>query len=224
VDVLHPSRPNVSRADLAEKLAAIYKADKARVVTFGLRTQFGGGRSTGFALIYDDEASQRKFEPRYRLVRVRERYRILLMLSQFTCVYSQEWRPRWRRLRVSYGRNARTVRRRFVSYLSTYSSVASDLLPSAPWYQKSQGCRASQEGQVDDGTHLCLLAFVVSMHTMLIPRSYAYASLPSSLCIAYRISIPKTWSTLKVLSKNDAANRVVYGYLNILRLRKEDED
>jgi len=40
------------------------------VVTFGFRTHFGGGRSTGFALIYDDEASQKKFEPRFRLVRV----------------------------------------------------------------------------------------------------------------------------------------------------------
>ncbi|KAF9526448.1 ribosomal protein L23/L15e core domain-containing protein [Crepidotus variabilis] len=69
VDVLHPNRPNVSRVDLAEKLAALYKADKGRVVTFGLRTHFGGGRSTGFALIYDDEASQKKFEPKYRLIR-----------------------------------------------------------------------------------------------------------------------------------------------------------
>jgi len=70
LDVLHPSRPNVSKAELSEKLAALYKTDKNRVVTFGFfRTQFGGGRSTGFALIYDDEASQKKFEPRYRLVR-----------------------------------------------------------------------------------------------------------------------------------------------------------
>ncbi|OCH96171.1 40S ribosomal protein S24 [Obba rivulosa] len=69
VDVLHPSRANVSKAELSEKLAAIYKADKARVVPFGFRTHFGGGRSTGFALIYDDEASQRKFEPKYRLIR-----------------------------------------------------------------------------------------------------------------------------------------------------------
>ncbi|CAL1695862.1 unnamed protein product [Somion occarium] len=69
VDVLHPSRPNVSKAELSEKLAAIYKADKARVVPFGFKTVFGGGRSTGFALIYDDEASQRKFEPKYRLIR-----------------------------------------------------------------------------------------------------------------------------------------------------------
>jgi len=69
LDVLHPSRPNVSKAELSEKLAAMYKTDKERVVTFGFRTQFGGGRSTGFALIYDDEASQKKFEPRHRLVK-----------------------------------------------------------------------------------------------------------------------------------------------------------
>lgn len=69
VDVLHPGRANVSKTDLSEKLAALYKADKNRVVTFGLRTHFGGGRSTGFALIYDDEASQKKFEPKHRLIR-----------------------------------------------------------------------------------------------------------------------------------------------------------
>ncbi|KAL5535572.1 RPS24A [Sanghuangporus sanghuang] len=69
VDVLHPDRPNVSKAELSEKLAQIYKTEKARVVPFGFRTHFGGGRSTGFVLIYDDEASQKRFEPRYRLVR-----------------------------------------------------------------------------------------------------------------------------------------------------------
>jgi len=71
LDVLHPSRPNVSKDELSEKLAAMYKTDKARVVLFGFRTHFGGGKSTGFGLVYDDEASQRKFEPKYRLVRVR---------------------------------------------------------------------------------------------------------------------------------------------------------
>ncbi|KIL70817.1 hypothetical protein M378DRAFT_155747 [Amanita muscaria Koide BX008] len=70
VDVLHPSRPNVSKADLSEKIAAVYKTEKERVVPFGFRTQFGGGKSSGFVLIYDDEASQRKFEPKHRLIRV----------------------------------------------------------------------------------------------------------------------------------------------------------
>ncbi|TFY69746.1 hypothetical protein EVJ58_g214 [Rhodofomes roseus] len=69
VDVLHPSRANVSKTELSEQLAKMYKADKARVVPFGFRTAFGGGRSTGFALIYDDEPSQMKFEPKYRLIR-----------------------------------------------------------------------------------------------------------------------------------------------------------
>ena len=33
--------------------------------------QFGGGKSTGFGLIYDSIDAAKKFEPRYRLVRVR---------------------------------------------------------------------------------------------------------------------------------------------------------
>ena len=70
VDVIHPSRPPISRDELSEKLAKLYKADKARVVPFGFKTHFGGGRSTGFALIYESEETQKKFEPRYRLVRV----------------------------------------------------------------------------------------------------------------------------------------------------------
>lgn len=116
VDILHPSRANVSKAELSEKIAAIYKTQKDRVVTFGLRTQFGGGRTTGFALIYDDEASQRKFEPKYRLIRVRG---TLLVLSSncSRCIvqsYSQvSWRPH-QRPTASCGRSARTVRRRCV--------------------------------------------------------------------------------------------------------------
>jgi small subunit ribosomal protein S24e len=70
VDVLHPTRATVSKAELNEKLAALYKTNKGQVSTFGFKTKFGGGRSTGFGLIYDDEESQKKFEPKHRLVRV----------------------------------------------------------------------------------------------------------------------------------------------------------
>ena len=48
----------------------MYKTEKERVVVFGLRTKFGGGSTQGFGMVYDDEESQKKFEPRYRLVRV----------------------------------------------------------------------------------------------------------------------------------------------------------
>ncbi|KAK4055431.1 hypothetical protein OIO90_003269 [Microbotryomycetes sp. JL221] len=68
VDVLHPTRPNVSKDELRDKLSAMYKAPKEQVIVFGFRTQFGGGKSTGFALIYESKESLR-FEPRYRLVR-----------------------------------------------------------------------------------------------------------------------------------------------------------
>jgi small subunit ribosomal protein S24e len=67
---VHPTRANVPRAELADKLASLYKTEAKRVVVFGLKTKFGGGSSQGFGLIYDDEESQKKFEPKYRLVRV----------------------------------------------------------------------------------------------------------------------------------------------------------
>ena len=70
VTVTHPTRANISRDDLAERLAQLYKSEKERVVVFGLRTKFGGGSSQGFGLVYDDEESQKKFEPKYRLIRV----------------------------------------------------------------------------------------------------------------------------------------------------------
>mgnify|MGYP002622493673 CR=1 FL=1 len=47
----------------------MYKAQKDQVSVFGLRTQYGGGKTTGFALIYDSPEALKKFEPRYRLVR-----------------------------------------------------------------------------------------------------------------------------------------------------------
>ncbi|KAK3681280.1 ribosomal protein L23/L15e core domain-containing protein [Podospora appendiculata] len=70
VDILHPSRANISKDELRDKLAAMYKAAKDQVSVFGLRTQFGGGKTTGFALVYDSPEAMKKFEPHYRLVRV----------------------------------------------------------------------------------------------------------------------------------------------------------
>lgn len=37
-----------------------------------LHAQFGGGKSTGFGLIYDNIPAAKQFEPKYRLIRVRE--------------------------------------------------------------------------------------------------------------------------------------------------------
>ena len=62
VDVLHPNKANLSKDDVRTRLASLYKAPKETIQTFGFRTQFGGGKSTGFALIYDSEADLKKFE------------------------------------------------------------------------------------------------------------------------------------------------------------------
>merc|ERR1711939_72562 len=70
VDILHPNRANISKDELRGKLAEMYKANKDQVNVFGLQTQFGGGKTTGFALVYDSPEALKKFESHYRLVRV----------------------------------------------------------------------------------------------------------------------------------------------------------
>lgn len=69
VDVLHPGLPSVPKKEIRDKLAAMYKVTPDVVFAFGYRTNFGGGKSTGFALIYDTLDFAKKFEPRHRLGR-----------------------------------------------------------------------------------------------------------------------------------------------------------
>ena len=66
VDVLHPNRATVAKTDIREKLAKMYKCTPDRVVAYGFKTNFGGGKSTGFALLYDTMDFAKKFEPKYR--------------------------------------------------------------------------------------------------------------------------------------------------------------
>lgn len=47
----------------------MYKADPDAVVCFGFKTQFGGGKSTGFALVYENVDAVKAFEPKYRQAR-----------------------------------------------------------------------------------------------------------------------------------------------------------
>merc|ERR1719326_1287995 len=61
---------NVSKKDLATKLASMYKVhDSGCIQLFGFKTHFGGGRSSGFGLIYENKDKMKKFEPKYRLKR-----------------------------------------------------------------------------------------------------------------------------------------------------------
>merc|ERR1712084_10472 len=70
VDILHPGKPTVSKNDVREKLGQMYKSTADNVVCFGFRTVMGGGKTTGFALIYDSVDLLKKYEPKYRLERL----------------------------------------------------------------------------------------------------------------------------------------------------------
>ena len=68
--MIHPGQANVSKANLKELLAKKFKTDAKNISLFGFKTQYGGGRSTGFCLIYDNYDYYLKYEPKYRLRRV----------------------------------------------------------------------------------------------------------------------------------------------------------
>merc|ERR1712157_501168 len=69
VDVIHPGKATVSKVAICEKLAEMYKTTPDVIIAFGFKTQFGGGKTSGFALVYDTLDYCKKFEPRFRLVR-----------------------------------------------------------------------------------------------------------------------------------------------------------
>ena len=68
--MIHPELSNVSKADIKVKLAQTLKSKEENISIFGLKTKFGGGRSTGFALIYDSLDARKKYDSKKMLRRV----------------------------------------------------------------------------------------------------------------------------------------------------------
>merc|ERR1711912_16992 len=75
LDVHHPglATPDkeMGKEMIAEYLskAKRHKADKEATMIFGMKTKFGGGRSSCFALVYDSVDAAKKYEPKHRLIR-----------------------------------------------------------------------------------------------------------------------------------------------------------
>merc|ERR1711898_50890 len=69
VDIIHPNAATPKESEVREALAKNYKTNADHIIAFGFKTQFGGGKTSGFALIYDSVAAAKKIEPRYRLIR-----------------------------------------------------------------------------------------------------------------------------------------------------------
>ena len=48
LEVIHPNRPSVPRAELATLLAKTFKAQADTVITFGFKVAFGGGKVSAY--------------------------------------------------------------------------------------------------------------------------------------------------------------------------------
>lgn len=112
----------------------MYKAQKEQISVFGLRSQYGGGKTTGFALVYDSPEAMKKFEPTYRLVRVGQATKVERAAKQqrTSCPPS--------RLHVAPPLAVREV-------LTPRRQAAQEPSKEAPRHGQGQGCQA-QEGEI----------------------------------------------------------------------------
>jgi ribosomal protein S24E len=68
VDVTHAAEVKITKDQIKEYVRNFFK--KPHVSLFGIKKTFGGGKTQGFVLVYDNEDSMKRFEPAYRLKRV----------------------------------------------------------------------------------------------------------------------------------------------------------
>ena len=78
--MIHPDMANVPKAQIKAKLSQMFKSKDENISIFGLKTKFGGGRTTGFALIYDSTDARKKYDSKKMLRRVSFPYLCLIYL------------------------------------------------------------------------------------------------------------------------------------------------
>jgi len=125
----------------------MYKATKDQVSVFGLQTQFGGGKTTGFGLIYDSPEAMKKFEPRHRLVRVG-------MATKIERASRQQ--RRWP-LEELDGRCSGWQLDGRLTWHSQYRQAAQEPTEDSAGYSKGQGCQV-EEGEISLRQSHCLAA------------------------------------------------------------------
>ena len=64
---------NLSKVQIKEKLAKVLKSKDECISIFGLQTKFGGGKTTGFALVYDSFDAKKKYDQKTLRKRVSKR-------------------------------------------------------------------------------------------------------------------------------------------------------
>ena len=68
VDVYYEPTLKITKENIKKKIASQFK--KSNVVIFGAKKSYGGGRTRCFAMVYDNEDSMKKYEPKRRLARI----------------------------------------------------------------------------------------------------------------------------------------------------------
>merc|ERR1711976_35356 len=69
IEIIHTSKVNISKTQIKETLAKKYKVGVQQVAVYGLKFKFGGGRSTGFALVYDSVDARKANDMKHLLRR-----------------------------------------------------------------------------------------------------------------------------------------------------------
>ncbi|ELW70643.1 40S ribosomal protein S24 [Tupaia chinensis] len=65
----NPGKAAVPKTEIPGKLAKMCKTTPDAIFVLGFRTHFGGGKTTGFGVIYDSVDYAKKNEPKHRLAR-----------------------------------------------------------------------------------------------------------------------------------------------------------
>lgn len=72
IELIHPESAGVKKSVIKTELAKKFKCQNQedRIAVFGLKAKYGGGRSSGFATIYDDLDARKKYDTKPNLHRV----------------------------------------------------------------------------------------------------------------------------------------------------------
>ena len=68
--MIHPDMANVKKDDIKTQLVKKFNTKEDRITVYGLKTRFGGGRSSGFALIYNSKEDKVKYDSKTALKKV----------------------------------------------------------------------------------------------------------------------------------------------------------
>lgn len=76
--MFHPNVPKISNETIREYMRTHFK--KPHVSVFGVKKYYGGARTRGYCLVYDNEESMKKYEPNHRQRRVKKSLNFLIYL------------------------------------------------------------------------------------------------------------------------------------------------